>query len=300
MSDNSNNVKENLWNCLCRHFSHKENVRETLEDLIEEAADNNDVCGNLSSQEQLLLNNVLYLKDKRCGQIMVPRAEIVAFQKDGTVQDLGLLMTEKGHSRVPIYDQSLDDIIGMVHIIDVAKALMKGQPKAKAAMLASNKLKFVSPSMHVLDLLNFMQKNKVHMALVVDEYGGVDGLVTIEDLLEEIVGDIEDEYDVETEPEIKQQGKNVIMADGSAELDDIKEKTGLDLWKNIEDYEDEVDTLGGLICAMIERVPQRGEVIEAQDNISFRVLDVDSRCVKKVMIVKRHEPETKTTGAEDN
>lgn len=300
MSDNNNSVKENLWNCLCRRFSHKENVRETLEDLIEEAADNEDVCGNLSSQEQLLLNNVLYLKDKRCGQIMVPRAEIVAFQKDGTIQDLGLLMTEKGHSRVPIYDQSLDDIIGMVHIIDVAKALMKGQPKAKAAMVASNKLKFVSPSMHVLDLLNFMQKNKVHMALVVDEYGGVDGLVTIEDLLEEIVGDIEDEYDIEVEPEIKQQGKNVIMADGSAELEDIKAKTGLDLWKNIADYEDEVDTLGGLICAMVERLPQRGEVIEAQDNISFRILDVDSRCVKKVMIVKRHETETKTTGAENN
>ena len=296
MSDNNNNnQKESLWTCFCRRFGRKENVRETLEDLIEEAADSDDSCDNLSSQEQLLLNNVLYLKDKRCGQIMVPRAEIVAFQKDGTVQDLGLLMTEKGHSRVPIYDQSLDDIIGMVHIIDVAKALMKGQQKAKASMLAGNKLKFVSPSMHVLDLLNFMQKNKVHMALVVDEYGGIDGLVTIEDLLEEIVGDIEDEYDIDAEPEIKQQGKNVIMADGSAELEDIKEKTGLDLAKNIEDYEDDVDTLGGLICTMLERLPQRGEVIEAADNVNFRIIDVDSRCIKKVMIVKRHEQEAKET-----
>lgn len=294
MSDN-NAENEGIWQCICRKFSHKENVRETLEDLIEEAADsNNSGEDNLSTREQQLLNNVLYLKDKRCNQVMVPRAEIVAFQKDGTVLELGLMMTEKGHSRVPIYDKSLDDIIGMVHIIDVAKALMKGHPQAKAETLASNKLKFVSPAMHVLDLLNYMQKNKVHIALVVDEYGGIDGLVTIEDLLEEIVGDIEDEYDIEIEPEIKRQGQNTIVADGSAELEVIREKTGLELGKNLEDDEDEVDTLGGLICTMVERLPQRGEVIEAKDNISFRILDVDSRCVKKVMIVKRSD-----VGAED-
>lgn len=287
MTENNTN-NEGLWTCICRRFNKKETVRETLEDLIEEAGSDGE-RSNLSHQEQLLLNNILYLRDKRCNQVMVPRAEIVAFQKDGSVDELCQLMIDKGHSRIPLYGESLDDIIGMAHIIDVANALAKGDKRIKAANIVSNKIKFVSPAMHVLDLLNFMQKNKIHMAMVVDEYGGIDGLVTIEDLLEEIVGDIEDEYDLESEPEISMQGQNVIVADASAELEDICEKTGLDLRKNMADYEDEVDTLGGLICAMAERVPQRGEVIEGPDNIRFRILDVDSRCIKKVMIVTKDE-----------
>jgi magnesium and cobalt transporter len=146
--------------------------------------------------------------------------------------------------------------------------------------------------MHVLDLLNDMQKNKMHIALVVDEYGGIDGLVTIEDLLEEIVGDIEDEYDVGDEPEILMQGKKVILAAGHAELEDIKEKTGVNLMENIEENENDIDTLGGLICAMVERLPQRGEVIEGKNGVNFRILDVDSRRIKRVMIVLQHEDET--------
>lgn len=289
MTDTNND--DGLWHCICRKFSKKETVRETLEDLIEEASED-ETESNLSHQEQELLNNILYLKDKRCGQIMVPRADIVAFSEDGTVEDLCKLMSDKGHSRIPVYGESLDDIKGMVHIIDVARALMKGNRKQKAGALDMRLIKFVSPSMHVLDLLNDMQKNKMHIALVVDEYGGIDGLVTIEDLLEEIVGDIEDEYDVGDEPEILMQGKKVILAAGHAELEDIKEKTGVNLMENIEENENDIDTLGGLICAMVERLPQRGEVIEGKNGINFRILDVDSRRIKRVMIVLQHEDET--------
>ena len=284
------NTEESLWHCICRKFSKKETVRETLEDLIEEAG-SDETDSNLSAQEQELLNNILFLKDKRCGQIMVPRADIVAFPKDGTAEDLCQLMAEKGHSRIPVYGESLDDIVGMVHIIDVAKALMKGNRRIKVGSLDLRLIKFVSPSMHVLDLLNDMQKNKMHIALVVDEYGGIDGLVTIEDLLEEIVGDIEDEYDVGDEPEVLFQGQRTIIAAGHAELEDIYERTGLKLSDNLEEDEDDVDTLGGLICAMIERVPQRGEVIVAKDGINFRILDVDSRRIKRVMIVLPQEVE---------
>jgi CBS domain containing-hemolysin-like protein len=293
------NTEEGLWHCICRKFSKKETVRETLEDLIEEAG-SDEAESNLSTQEQELLNNILYLKDKRCGQIMVPRADIVAFQKDGTAEELCQLMSDKGHSRIPIYGESLDDIVGMVHIIDVARALMKGNRRIKAGSLDMHLVKFVSPSMHVLDLLNDMQKNKMHIALVVDEYGGIDGLVTIEDLLEEIVGDIEDEYDVGDEPEILMQGQRVIIAAGHAELADIEEKTGLQLLQNLEDNENEIDTLGGLICAMVERVPQRGEVIAGKDGISFRILDVDSRRIKRVMIVLPQEVEIAENSAKNS
>ena len=293
------NTEEGLWHCICRKFSKKETVRETLEDLIEEAG-SDEAESNLSTQEQELLNNILYLKDKRCGQIMVPRADIVAFQKDGTAEELCQLMSDKGHSRIPIYGESLDDIVGMVHIIDVARALMKGNRRIKAGSLDMHLVKFVSPSMHVLDLLNDMQKNKMHIALVVDEYGGIDGLVTIEDLLEEIVGDIEDEYDVGDEPEILMQGQRVIIAAGHAELADIEEKTGLQLLQNLEDNENEIDTLGGLICAMVERVPQRGEVIAGKNGISFRILDVDSRRIKRVMIVLPQEVEIAENSAKNS
>lgn len=293
------NTEDGLWRCICRKFSKKETVRETLEDLIEEAG-SDEAESNLSTQEQELLNNILYLKDKRCGQIMVPRADIVAFQKDGTAEELCQLMSDKGHSRIPIYGESLDDIIGMVHIIDVAKALMKGNRRIKAGSLDLHTVKFVSPSMHVLDLLNDMQKNKMHIALVVDEYGGIDGLVTIEDLLEEIVGDIEDEYDVGDEPEILMQGERVIIAAGHAELADIEDKTGLQLLQNLEDNENEIDTLGGLICAMVERVPQRGEVIAGKGGINFRILDVDSRRIKRVMIVLPQEDEIAEDSKKNN
>ena len=285
------NKQDNVgfWNCICQYFSHKETVRETIEDLIEEAGGAGEHC-QFSEHEQLLLNNILYLKDKKCSQVMVPRAEIIAFQKDGNVEELAKLMIERGHSRIPVYGETLDDILGIVHIIDVAKYLMKGNNKIKAENLISNKVKFVSPAMRVLDLLRDMQKNKVHIAMVVDEYGGIDGLVTIEDLLEEIVGDIEDEYDIDVEPEITIQSKNVIIADAKAELTDLEEKTGLNLRDNIEeDDEGEVDTLGGLVFLMIERVPQRGEVIEGKNGIRFRILDVDSRHIKKIMIVKKNE-----------
>ena len=129
----------------------------------------------------------------------------------------------------------------------------------------------------------------MHLALVVDEYGGVDGLVTIEDLLEEIVGDIQDEYDVDPEPAIIRKDAYTIVADASAELEEIKEKTGFDLCANREEEESSVDTLGGLVCAIAERLPQRGEVIETKDGLQFRVLDVDARRIKKVMIVMKHE-----------
>ena len=217
---------------------------------------------------------------------MIPRANIVGFQKDGTVGDLAELMITRGHSRIPIYDESLDDVIGVIHVIDLVKSLLAGERDTKVRDIPIRDVKFVSPSMRVLDLLRDMQLNKIHMALVVDEYGGIDGLVTIEDLLEEIVGDIEDEYDFEDEPVIALQESGLIIADARAELEEIRETAHLDLCSEIDCEELEIDTLGGLVFHLAQRIPNRGEIIEGPQGIKFRILDVDPRRIKKVMIIK--------------
>lgn len=279
------NHQENIWHQFKNIFGHKpqETVRETIEDLIEEASSNGE--DQFSEHEQLLLNNILYLKDKKCCHAMIPRANIIAFHKDGTVAELADLMVTRGHSRIPIYGDSLDDILGIIHIIDLSKSLLKGEKNVKVGDIVNREVKFVSPSMRVLDLLRDMQANKVHMAMVVDEYGGIDGLVTIEDLLEEIVGDIEDEYDFEEQHVIMLQEEGLIIADARAELEEIKEATGLDLCSEIDCNELEIDTLGGYVFHLAQRIPNRGEVIEGLNGIKFRILEVDPRRIKKVMIV---------------
>lgn len=284
MADESNS-HNNLCDFVKSFFNRRspETVRETIEDLIEEANVNGEE--QFSEHEQLLLNNILCLRDKKCGSAMIPRADIVAFHKDGSVGDLAEMMITKGHSRIPIYGDSLDDILGIVHVIDLAKCLICNQKDVKISDIITNNVKFVSPSMRVLDLLRDMQINKVHMAMVVDEYGGIDGLVTIEDLLEEIVGDIEDEYDFEEDPSITIQENGNILADAKAELSDIKEVSGLDLSPHLEDEELEIDTLGGLVFHIAQRIPNRGELIDGGNGIQFRILEVDPRRIKKVMII---------------
>lgn len=265
-----------------------ETVRETIEDLIEEAAENGD--NDFSEHEQLLLNNVLDLRDRKCGNAMIPRAEIVAFPKDGNIIDLAELMISKGHSRIPIYGESLDDIIGIVHVIDLVKGVLQNQKELKAADVVSDKIKFVSPDKKVPDLLREMQQEKVHMAAVVDEYGGIDGLVTIEDLLEEIVGDIEDEYDNDEDPVICNQQNGNILADGKAELEEIKEACGVDLYEGLDEKDaDEIETLNSLIFHFIQRVPERGEVVDGLNGIKFKIVEADSCQIKKVIIFKSQE-----------
>ncbi len=268
-----------------KNIFHKNNdtVRETIEDLIEEA----NLCGekDLSKQEQQLLNNILYLKDKKCCNVMVPRADIVAFSKDETLEDLVELMISSGHSRIPLYGESLDDMDTIAHIIDAAKYLAKGSNKIKAGQVAKHKLKFVSPSMRVLDLLSDMQRNKNHLVAVVDEYGGVDGLISIEDLLEEIVGDIEDEYDVNTicEPSINDNGTMIV--DAKTDIEDLKEKTGIDIVEGMHKEMEDIDTVGGVVYQLLQRIPSRGEVIESSNGLKFRILEVDPRRIRKIMIM---------------
>lgn len=288
MSEDPHNHK--FGNYFKKIFTAKpnEDVRETIEDLIEEAGNGDDA---FSEHEQLLLNNILYLKEIKACRVMIPRADIISFQKDGSVEDLARLMVGKGHSRIPIYGDSLDDILGMLHVIDLTKSLLKEQDKTKVSELEFNKIKLVSPDDSVLDLLKEMQQTKTHMAIVVDDYGGVCGLLTIEDLLEEIVGEIEDEYDLEEQYIINLQENGLYVADAKAYLEDVEEITGICFDNDNEEEERTVDTLGGYVFELAQRIPSRGEIIEDKIlGLKFKIIDVDPSRIKKIMIMQPENP----------
>jgi CBS domain containing-hemolysin-like protein len=225
--------------------------------------------------------------------VMVPRANIVAVEAAETLTELTKAFKAAGHSRLPVYKDTLDDPLGMVHIKDVMPYLMFGAkgrggktyPDKKVLQYIRRDVLFVPPSMLAQDLLRRMQARRTHMAIVVDEYGGTDGLVTIEDLIEPIVGDIEDEHD-ELEPEVQivtgKEGRSVWEADARITIDDFEKALGRDF--ATPDEEDDVDTLGGLIFTLAGRVPERGEIIRHPDGVEFEVIDADPRRVKRLRI----------------
>jgi CBS domain containing-hemolysin-like protein len=288
MSDDNQKGKT-ITKRLKKIFKRKDNgdVRGHIEDLIESEEK------HFSEHEQLLLNNILYIKNKKCSSAMVPRAEILSFHKDGTVQELANLMVTKGHSRIPVYGDSLDDILGIAHIIELAKHLLNGNGETKVEDIISRDVKLIPPTMSVLDLLRNMQSSKIHMAIVVDEYGGVEGIVTIEDLLEEIVGDIEDEYDLEEQPIIVHQDKHLIITDAKAELEELRDVTKLDLYEEVEREDLDIDTIGGYVFHIAHRIPAKDEVIDGPNGLKFRILDVDPRRIKKIAIILPNEENEK-------
>jgi CBS domain containing-hemolysin-like protein len=223
---------------------------------------------------------------------MVPRADVIAVDVSTSFGDMVKLFGEAAHSRLPLYRKNLDGVIGMVHIKDVFRLqsdLVPDQPAPKIEALRRDIL-FVPPSMPVVDLLIKMRATRIHMAMVVDEYGGIDGLATIEDLVEQFVGDIEDEHDV-VEPEpLRLVAEGVIDADARAEVEALEEMIGRKLL--IEERDEDIETIGGLVVATAGRVPQRGEVIAHPSGIEFEVVDADPRRLKKLKIRFKSAPAT--------
>jgi len=229
----------------------------------------------------------------RVDDVMVPRANIVAVENAATLTELSAAFKTAGHSRLPVYKETLDEPVGMVHIKDLLPYLMldakgrtnKTYPAKKVLQYIRREVLFVPPSMLAQDLLRRMQARRIHMSVVVDEYGGTDGLVTIEDLIETIVGDIDDEHD-EQEPEVQivtgKNGRTVWEADARVLIDDFEKTLGRDF--ATPDEEDDVDTLGGLIFTLAGRVPERGEIIRHASGVEFEVVDADSRRVKRVRV----------------
>ena len=276
-------------------------LRELIEDALARSKSD-----TLSSQERSMLRRILRLGTLTIEDVMVPRADIIAVDDTISVADLMGVFRQAEHSRVPVYHETLDDPRGMVHIRDLmswitseAEACKEGSLNLGTVDLGRNiasinilrEILYVPGSMSVLDLLLKMQTTRLHLALVVDEYGGTDGLVSIEDLVEEVVGDIADEHDVEDEPLIESDPRLGLVADARTPISDLEKHLGLELAS--EEQEEEVDTLGGLVFAIAGRIPTRGELVQHPSGIEFEVLDADPRRIKKLRI---HLPPAAETG----
>jgi CBS domain containing-hemolysin-like protein len=222
----------------------------------------------------------------RVADVMTPRADIVAVEVDTPFDELVARFTEAEHSRMPIYRETLDDPVGVVHVKDIFRLLAAGEnrPASDAVVLRKvrRKMLYVPTSMRAADLLPKMQAGRIHMALVIDEFGGCDGLVTLEDLIEAVVGDIADEHDEAETSGVIARGGDVFEADARTVMEDLDEALGRDLVP--PDLEEEIDTLAGLVTALAGRVPQRGEIIAHPDGHEFEVMDADPRRVKRVRI----------------
>ncbi|MFA6019195.1 MAG: hemolysin family protein [Rhodospirillales bacterium] len=249
---------------------------ETLEELIEEREENEEP---LDAHERRLLGNVLRLQGVTAYDVMIPRADIVGVPSTLSLAELLEVFTREGHSRMPVYRGTLDDAVGMVHIKDVLAAQISSQPFQLGRII--RRVLFAAPSMRALDLLLEMRIKRIHLALVVDEYGGIDGLVTIEDLVEQIVGEIEDEHDEMNAPDIVRRSDDMLEADARATVEELEEIVGPVL---SQEQRDEIDTLGGLVVALAGHVPARGELIRHESGMEFEVLEADPRRVRRLRV----------------
>lgn len=250
-------------------------VLEVIEELIEEVDDD---AMEIGADQGALIVNILKLHELTAEDVMVPRADIVAADIDSDIDELVDIMARDAHSRLPVYSKQLDNVVGFVHIKDVLVAVRGTSPVAVKDIVRD--ILFAAPSIHVLDLLLEMRARRTHMSIVVDEFGGVDGLVTIEDLVEEIVGEIEDEHDTEG-PSIVRRPDGSILADARTDIEELEKMVG----KFATDEErEEIDTLGGIIFNLIDRVPRRHEVIAHPSGLEFEIVDADPRRVKRVCV----------------
>lgn len=254
-------------------------LREVFEDFLEEAEQRPETHSSIATHERALISNVLKLRDMTVVDVMIPRADIVAIDVNTSQEDLLALLSQKQFSRIPVYRETLDDVLGTIHIKDILAVLAQGQRIDIATLVRD--MPIVSPAMHVLDLILLMRNRRKHLVLVVDEYGGIDGLATIGDVVEAIVGDIEDEYDQDDEPELTVHRDGSITADARYDIDEFQEKFGTLI---TEEEAEDVDTLGGMIFALTGRIPARGEIIAHDSGITFEILDADPRRVNRVLI----------------
>jgi len=262
---------------LRRGYKEDSPARATLDELIEER-DEAEVP--IDDDERILLANILELRGRTVHDVMVPRADIIAVDSNEELSQVIELITLEGHSRLPIYRETLDDTIGVIHAKDVLA--WHGNAGDFALEKVQRRILFVSPSMQVLELLLEMRVKRSHMALVVDEFGGVDGLVTIEDLVEEIVGEIEDEHDQGADPDLFSTADGAFIADARVTIEALEREIGAVVSeKEREDF----DTLGGLVFALAGRVPIRGELVKHLSGLEFEILDADPRRIKRLRLL---------------
>lgn len=254
------------------------NLLDALEDYIDESRNGGRSVAR-TAQEHALIANILSLRDMTVVDVMIPRVDIAAIDINAPDKDLLSLLAEKQYSRLPVYRENLDDVVGVIHIKDILASLSQGRDIRIDKLVRD--VPIVSPAMPVFDLILMMKQQRRHMAMVVDEYGGIDGLVTIGDVIEAIIGSVEDEYDNYEEPQIVAAADGALLADGRLDIDAFEEKCGRLL---TEDEREDIDTLGGLIFSIAGRIPARGEVLTHESGIVFEIVEADPRRVNKVLI----------------
>lgn len=255
-------------------------LREALEDYIEELSSDESGDHSSSDQEKILLGNILELRNRTVTDVMIPRVDIAAVDITSSPDTLIKILAEKQHSRVPVYRETLDDILGIIHMKDVIGKLANDSSLVLKDMI--REVPIVSPSLPVLDLLLLMRETRQHMVFVVDEYGGIDGLATIGDVLTSIVGEIQDEYESAETPSMKDDSDGSVTADARITVRDFEEKFGSVL---SDEEREEVDTLGGYVSFLADRVPARGEIIHhKQSNLIFEILEADPRRIIRLRI----------------
>ena len=258
----------------------KEELKNVIEDLIDE---------NKSSTEKIddgtknIFKNVINLSDKCIEDVMIPRADIDAVSSDIKIDKLITFINKTKHSRIPVFQDNLDKIIGMIHIRDLFEKVNNKKKKDNLSLskTITRKILFSSPSMKILDLLLKMRSEQIHMSIVVDEFGGTNGLVTIEDLVEEIVGEIKDEHDFEEIEEIKKISKKTYDVSARLPVEDLEKKIG---GYFTDEEKEDIDTVGGLVFNLLGKIPSRGEVINHKSGLEFTIRDADTRKIKRILV----------------
>jgi CBS domain containing-hemolysin-like protein len=266
----------------------EQTLRDEIEEAIDEAEEERPIAGDLTPTERQMLRNLLHFGERTAGDVCVTRGEIMSVPSTISFEDLVRAFADAEHSRLPVYGASLDNVVGMIHIKDVFKAQFDPTRDRSIAALLRDPL-FIPESMSVIDLLARMRSQRIHLAIVVDEFGGTEGLVTIEDVVEEIVGDIEDEHDIEAVGMLTLLEDGLWEADARIELEELARTVDARLtWE-----EDEVDTLGGLVFLLAGHIPAKGECVEHPSGWRLEAVDSDPR---KILRVRLHAPEGKREG----
>jgi len=270
-------IKNFLSKFIYKSSLDKTNLKEDLETVLDNKSNNTD---GISKQERVMLMNILKIDEILARDIMIPRAEIIALEESISFDEAIKIFVEGAHSRIPIYNEQLDNITGMLHIKDLVKYQTENDIKSNFIDSIKKDILHIPPSMPALDLLIKMQLTRLHMGVVIDEYGGVDGLITIEDVIEEITGEIEDEHDDKDISMFVKLSPNTFEANARLSIAELEKISQIQLINE----DDDTDTIGGLVATVAGRVPQRGEIIKHDSGIVFTILDADPRRIKTIKI----------------
>ncbi|MDX1950456.1 MAG: hemolysin family protein [Rickettsiales bacterium] len=255
-------------------------LRETIEEILDNKENSAD---KLEAGEKEIIRNVLEFKEIYVEDIMIPRPDIFAIPETANLQELKDKLIDKAYTRIPVYKSDLDEITGFIHIKDAVKYLLNNEAIDIKAI--TRKCLFVPGPMKISNLLMRMQKSMVHIAIVVDEYGGTEGLITMEDIIEEIVGKIDDEHDKEEDSSVKKINDKVYEVNARISIEDFYSHTAINLANQYD--EEQYDTIGGLVYLISGRIPVKGEIIRINEEIEVEVLEADARTLKKILVMKR-------------